>query len=62
MKGGEYLDWTREHYFFQDSIMVIMFYLPIISYGFRFDFAVGSLHRKFQANLVRIGPLSYMYK
>jgi len=42
--------------------MVIMFYLPIVSYGFRFGIAVVSLHQTFRANLVRIGPLSYMYK
>ena len=48
--------------FFQDSIMVIIFYLPIVFYRFRFGFAVVSLHQKFQANLIRIGPLSHMYK
>ena len=48
--------------FFQDSIMVIMFYLPIVSYGFRFGVVVVSVHQTFRAKLVRIGPLSYMYK
>ena len=48
--------------FFQDSIMVIMFYLPIVSYGFRFGTAVVSVHQTFRANLVCNGPLSYVYK
>jgi hypothetical protein len=40
--------------FFQDSIMVVMFYLPIVSYGFQFGTAVVRFNQTFRANLVRI--------